>query len=103
MGDWVVSRAAADAGSANWLAIEMRRNRVRMTWAKGVRARLDNLAVLRGMAHEMLSSRVPEDSLSEIYVQLPRPAGVGGGARSAWWTRRFCSKRTARWRGAEAS
>ena len=73
MGDWVVSRAAADAGSANWLAIEMRRNRVRMTWAKGVRARLDNLAVLRGMAHEMLSSRVPEDSLSEIYVNYPDP------------------------------
>ena len=73
MGDWVVSRAAADARSANWLAIEMRRNRVRMTWAKGVRARLDNLALLRGMAHEMLSSRVPEDSLSEIYVNYPDP------------------------------
>jgi len=73
MGDWVVSRAAADARSADWLAIEMRRNRVRMTWAKGVRARLNNLAVLRGMAHEMLSSRVPEDSLSEIYVNYPDP------------------------------
>ena len=73
MGDWVVSRAAADKRSADWLAIEMRRNRVRMTWAKGVRARLNNLAVLRGMAHEMLSSRVPEDSLSEIYVNYPDP------------------------------
>ena len=101
MGDWVVSRAAADAGSANWLAIEMRRNRVRMTWAKGVRARLDNLAVLRGMAHEMLS-RVPEDSLSESTPTTPTRRS-GWGARSAWWTRRFCSKRTARWRGAEAS
>ena len=73
MGDWVVSRAAADARSADWLAIEMRHNRVRMTWAKGVRARLNNLAVLRGMAHEMLSSRVPEDSLSEIFVNYPDP------------------------------
>ena len=81
MGDWVVSRAAADARSADWLAIEMRRNRVRMTWAKGVRARLNNLAVLRGMAHEMLSSRVPEDSLSEIFVNYPDPPEWVGSAQ----------------------
>ena len=92
MGDWVVSRAAADARSADWLAIEMRRNRVRMTWAKGVRARLNNLAVLRGMAHEMLSSRVPEDSLSEIYVNYPDPPEWVGQA----------PRREARWRAPRA-
>ena len=72
-GDWVVDRCVRDKGKYNWLAIEMRRNRVRMTWAKGVRQRLGNLAVLRGMAHEMIDSRIPDDALTEIHVNYPDP------------------------------
>ena len=72
-GDWVTARAAADAGKGNWLAIEMRRNRVRMTWAKAVRRRLKNLALLRGMAHEMMDAHVPDESLTEVHVNYPDP------------------------------
>tara|TARA_B110000977_G_scaffold35316_1_gene47257 strand:- start:550 stop:2823 length:2274 start_codon:yes stop_codon:yes gene_type:complete len=73
MGDWVVNRSIGDKSKCDWLAIEMRRNRVRMTWAKGVRARLTNLAVLRGMAHEMISSRVNDETLTEVHVNYPDP------------------------------
>lgn len=72
-GDWVTARAATDAGKGNWLAIEMRRNRVRMTWAKAVRRRLKNLALLRGMAHEMMDAHLPDDSLTEVHVNYPDP------------------------------
>ena len=81
MGDWVVSRAEADREKSDWLALEMRHNRVRMTWAKGVRARLSNLALLRGMAHGVLSSRVPADSLAEIFVNYPDPPEWVGSAQ----------------------
>ena len=51
----------------------MRRNRVRMTWAKAVRRRLKNLALLRGMAHEMMDAHVPDESLTEVHVNYPDP------------------------------
>ena len=72
-GDWVTSRAAADATRRNWLAIEMRKNRVAMTWHKAIRRRLTNLALLRGTAHETLSTRVPADRVEEIHVNYPDP------------------------------
>ena len=74
-GDWVTARAEGDLkdGKGNWLAVEMRRNRVRLTWAKALRRRLDNLALLCGMAHEMIGAHVPPDSLTEIHVNYPDP------------------------------
>ena len=72
-GDWVTERAQRDEGKANWLALEMRRNRIRMTWAKAVRRRLDNVALLCGMAHEMMGAHVPSGSLTEVYVNYPDP------------------------------
>ena len=72
-GDWVTARAETDAGRGNWLAIEMRRNRVRLTWAKALRKRLTNIALLCGMAHEMIGAHVPAHSLAEIHVNYPDP------------------------------
>jgi tRNA G46 methylase TrmB len=72
-GDWVTERAQRDEGKANWLALEMRRNRIRMTWAKAVRRRLDNVALLCGMAHEMMGAHVASGSLTEVYVNYPDP------------------------------
>ena len=72
-GDWVTARADADRDRSDWLAIEMRRNRVRMTWAKAVRLRLSNLALLRGMAHETMRDRIPDATLAEIHVNYPDP------------------------------
>ena len=75
-GDWVTERAQRDEGKANWLALEMRRNRIRMTWAKAVRRRLDNVALLCGMAHEMMGAHVPSGSLTEV-VTTQSPEWVG--------------------------
>jgi len=72
-GDWVTARAAGDQGTGNWLALEMRRNRVRLTWAKALRRRLDNVALLCGMAHEMIGAHVPPHSLTEVHVNYPDP------------------------------
>ena len=72
-GDWVTARALADVGRSNWVALEMRRNRVRMTWAKALRKRLTNVALLCGMAHQMVAAHVPAASLTELHVNYPDP------------------------------
>ena len=75
-GDWVVERARSERGAANWVALEMRLDRVYQTWAKSLLAGVDNLVVLGGKAQDMLALIKPE-SLSEIFVNFPDPPPPG--------------------------
>ncbi|KAA8492050.1 tRNA (guanine-N(7)-)-methyltransferase [Porphyridium purpureum] len=75
-GDWVTSRARADASTGesicNWVAVEMRLDRVYQTWAKALLDGVRNLAVLGGTAQRMLR-RMQNHSVAEVFVNFPDP------------------------------
>jgi tRNA (guanine-N(7)-)-methyltransferase len=71
-GDWLVSRASENP-DVNWIALEMRPDRVHLIWSKMVLAGLTNVAILGGSALEMLTWHVPNASLDQVYVNFPDP------------------------------
>jgi len=72
-GDWVVGQAAADAGSADWCAMEIRRDRIFHGLCSAAMAGVGNLAFLCGDALAILRDRVPPGSVSRIVVSHPEP------------------------------
>eukprot|EP00928_Gymnodinium_smaydae_P048011 TRINITY_DN3205_c0_g1_i1.p1 TRINITY_DN3205_c0_g1~~TRINITY_DN3205_c0_g1_i1.p1 ORF type:complete len:560 (+),score=162.63 TRINITY_DN3205_c0_g1_i1:1477-3156(+) len=72
-GDWVVAQARAEARKANWLASELRYDRVHSIFSKMAFARVDNLGLLAGDAAWILQARVPRNSLSNVCVNFPEP------------------------------
>ena len=79
-GDWIVSRAQDTADTTNWAAIEIRRDRIQLTWAKMLARNVDNILLLCGEAHHMMAKCVPPSSLSEVFVNYPDPP-VWSGSR----------------------
>ena len=73
-GDWITRRAKQNT-NVRWIGIEMRRNRVALTWMKSLRLGVEgNVRLVCGMAHDALSARVtPPASVSELYVNYPDP------------------------------
>jgi len=73
-GDWITRRAKQNP-NVRWIGIEMRRNRVALTWMKSLRLGVEgNVRLVCGMAHDALSARVtPPASISELYVNYPDP------------------------------
>tara|TARA_B100000003_G_scaffold101001_1_gene90486 strand:- start:12632 stop:14476 length:1845 start_codon:yes stop_codon:yes gene_type:complete len=73
-GDWITRRAKQNP-NVRWIGIEMRRNRVALTWMKSLRLGVEgNVHLVCGMAHDALSARVtPPASVSELYVNYPDP------------------------------
>jgi hypothetical protein len=58
-GEWAVTQAAADAGRAHWLTLELRHDRVHQTFLRAAFERVDNLCVLGGNAMEVLPRADP--------------------------------------------
>ena len=73
-GDWITRRAKLDP-KIQWIGIEMRRNRVLLTWMKALRLGVEkNLRLVCGMAHDALDvRRAPPGSATEVYVNYPDP------------------------------
>lgn len=72
-GDWITRRAKLDR-KVQWIGVEMRRNRVALTWMKALRSGVErNLSLMCGMAHDALSRQIPNASVSEVYVNYPDP------------------------------
>src|SRR5262249_34825462 len=71
-GDWVVDRAFHDK-SSNWVSLEMRYDRVFNIWSKMLFADLDNLLILGGEAHSIFQQCIPDESITEVYVNFPDP------------------------------
>jgi len=73
-GDWITRKAKQDS-KIQWIGVEMRRNRVAMTWMKALRSGVDaNLALVCGMASDAFDARrMPMNTASEVYVNYPDP------------------------------
>jgi len=72
-GDWAVAQALAEAGRANWVASELRFDRVHSILTKIVLARVENLALLAGDACYSLRKRIPPGSLANVCINFPEP------------------------------
>ena len=79
-GDWITSRCAKEKDTTEWFGIEMRENRVALTWIKSLRLGVDNLTMLCGLAHECMRKQIPSEVLDEIYVNFPDPPEWNGSA-----------------------
>ena len=73
-GDWIAERAQKRA-EANWVAIEMRHERVFQIWNRLVFNRLENLLVIGGMATPVFRASVPSQTIQELFVNFPDPPG----------------------------
>jgi len=73
-GDWITRKAKQDS-KIQWIGVEMRRNRVALTWMKALRLGVDaNLALVCGMASDAFDARrMPVNTASEVYVNYPDP------------------------------
>lgn len=83
-GEWAAAQAAARArrgggAEANWVALELRTDRVHDCFAHAVFGRLDNLAVIGGDAAVILEHHLPQCAHS-IYINHPEPPERTGGA-----------------------
>ncbi len=72
-GDWVVAQALADAGRANWVACELKHDRVASILSRVVMGGAPNLAVLGGDGVAILSAHVQPTSVSHFFVNFPEP------------------------------
>lgn len=80
-GEWAAAQAAGDASrkkGANWVALELRTDRVHDCFTHAVFGRLENLAVIGGDAAAILESHMPRCAHS-IYINHPEPPERTGG------------------------
>ena len=71
-GQWIVSRAENDQNS-NWIAVEMRFDRLKKIWKKGKRLALTNLLCIYGEAYRSTKHLIATASIDEIFINFPDP------------------------------
>jgi tRNA G46 methylase TrmB len=83
-GEWVVAQAKAEAGVANWAALELRYDRCHNIFTRMVFEAVQNLAVLGGDASQILPNHISPDSVDHIFVNFPEPpqTNMSHGAES---------------------
>lgn len=79
-GHWVSQQAAADPGS-DWVALELRRDRVHRIF-RSIAQGVDNLAVLGGDASKILPAWIPDASVDLMAINFPEPPAWHGGGDS---------------------
>ena len=72
-GDWIIEKASKSLNSANWLALELRFERVYTIFSKLTFKNLENLIILSGEASYILSNYIEASSLEEIFINYPDP------------------------------
>jgi len=72
LGDWVIQRSQEDQ-NCNWIALEIRYERIYHIWSKMIFEEIKNLLILNGEAHTILTNSIPPHSLSEVYINFPDP------------------------------
>jgi tRNA G46 methylase TrmB len=77
LGDWVVQHAENEPHS-DWIALELRRDRVFQIWSKMVFRELNNLLILGGDAHKIVRDSFEGGVLDEIWINFPEPPGWAG-------------------------
>lgn len=71
-GEWIVQQAI-DHPDVNWIALEMRFDRVRKIWSKMKNHSLNNLFILCGEALDISTHYLKEESLDALFVNFPDP------------------------------
>ena len=72
-GDWVAAHAAAEAGEANWGALELRHDRVYNIFSRMLLGNHPNLCVMGGDAAAILRNHVKRASVRHIFINFPEP------------------------------
>ena len=72
-GDWVAAHAAAEAGEANWGALELRHDRVYSIFSRMLLGNHPNLCVMGGDAAAILRNHVKRASVRHIFINFPEP------------------------------
>lgn len=72
-GDWIIERAEKDRGKVNWVALEIRFERVYTIYSKMVFKQLENLVILAGEAQDILTHCMKTRVFNEIFVNYPDP------------------------------
>ena len=71
-GAWIAEKARAHP-DRNWVAVEIRFDRVQKIWAKVKNFQLPNLLVICGEGHLATRLYFPEQSVKETYINFPDP------------------------------
>jgi tRNA (guanine-N7-)-methyltransferase len=71
-GSWIIEKALAFP-SINWVAVEKRYDRVRKIWSKRTNSGIKNLLIVFGDARVFMKEYMPQQSVSEIYINFPDP------------------------------
>ncbi len=71
-GSWIVEKAMNEP-DVNWVAVEIRFDRVRKIWAKKKNRGLNNLFIICGEALTFAHHYLPDSSICEIFVNFPDP------------------------------
>eukprot|EP01119_Soliformovum_irregulare_P011046 TRINITY_DN273_c0_g1_i2.p1 TRINITY_DN273_c0_g1~~TRINITY_DN273_c0_g1_i2.p1 ORF type:complete len:589 (-),score=161.84 TRINITY_DN273_c0_g1_i2:293-1906(-) len=79
-GDWVVQKAI-DNPDFNWVALELRKDRVFQIWTKMVLQGVDNLLILGGSAEDILQNSIKGKAFEHVYVNYPEPPVWEGSRR----------------------
>jgi tRNA G46 methylase TrmB len=72
-GEWIANRANASSGSANWIAVEWRNDRVFEIWSKARFSGLDNVLVLSGDMSHIIQQRIQEGTIADVFINFPEP------------------------------
>lgn len=71
-GTWIAEKARSNP-HCNWVAIEIRFDRVRKIWSKIKNEGLDNLVVFCGEGFRMTREYIPKGSVEQVYINFPDP------------------------------
>jgi tRNA (guanine-N7-)-methyltransferase len=71
-GTWIAEKAKAHP-EINWVAVEMRFDRVKKNWSKIKNHSLSNMIVIFGEAYQATSKYFPSNSVESVYINFPDP------------------------------
>jgi len=71
-GQWICERAKQNP-LLNWVAVDIRFDRSKKTWARMQRENLPNLYIMCGDANQLVRYYIPKGSVSELFVNFPDP------------------------------
>lgn len=71
-GAWIVEKAKENP-QINWVAVELKFDRVRKIWNKAKAANLNNLLIVYGEASLSTQLYFPKQSVQEVFINFPDP------------------------------
>jgi pentatricopeptide repeat protein len=78
-GEWVAQQALADFGKANWVALEVKHDRVYQTFLRMAFQNVRNLCSIHGDATAILPNHFSPGSVHSIFINHPEPPVQFGG------------------------